>query len=188
MNTESKITAVLDTEDWEENGTSAKPQKEYLINDRITLLGKKLHFDMSDDEQGVNFVGKQGYIRATNVFVNKDDEVCVEIPGELKSGTYLVQIYRKPQEDGCIDSVTYEQPIKIQGFLEIYGQTIEDYFYNDGLEEGMESGREELIKELEDRGIKVPEDLKPRKVIVIRKKDASLEGVTQVQVKQVTTV
>lgn len=188
MNTESKITAVLDTDDWEENGKNAEPQTEFLIEDKITIIGFKLHFDISDEEQGLFFIGKQGYIRATNVFINKDDEICVEIPEELKTDSYLIQICRKKQEDAGLDTVTYEKPIKILGFLDVYRMTKEDYYFNDGLEHGIKRGRKELIKELEERGIKVPEDLKPQKTIVIKKKDPTLEGVTQVQVKQVPTV
>ena len=188
MNTEAKITAVYDTEDWEENGMKANPQAEHLIEDRLTLLGEKLHFDMSDDEQGVYFIGKQGYTRALNVFINKDDEVCVEIPNELKSGSYLIQICRKSKEDSCIDTVTFERPIEIKGFLEVYGATPEDYFYNEGYEDGIDCGRKDLIKELEERGVKVPEELKPKKIIVVKKKEMSPEGVSQVQVKQIATI
>ena len=192
MNTESKISAIVKTEELEKLGKEAKPLLEFSILDKVSLLGKSLRFELYDDEQGVYLIGRQGWIRATNIFVNKDEEVSFEVPEELKTGYYQIQICRKhnlQEEDSCIDTVTYESPIKVSGFLEVYGQSPADYYYNVGLEEGEERGRADLIKELEDRGIKVPDDLKPHyKFVVVKKKVDSMKGITKVQVKQVATV
>lgn len=187
MFTNSKITGIYDTRDWEENGKNAKILTELRIGQHITITGTHLHYDVSNDDEGLFFVCRQGYIKARDVYVNKDNEICVDVPDEMISCSSQIQLYRMPQEDADIDIVTYEKPVKIQGFLEVYKLMPEDYYWNEGLEEGMKRGKEELIKELESRGIKVPDDLKPRQVIVVKKKIASTD-VYKTQIKEITTI
>lgn len=187
MFTNTKITGIYDTRDWEENGENAELLTELRIGQLITISGTHLHYDVSNDEEGIFFVCRQGYIRARVLYINKDTEICIEVPEEIISCSCQIQLYKMPQEDGEIVIVTYEQSVKVLGFIDVYKTTLEDYYWNEGLVEGEKRGKEELIKELESRGIKVPDELKPRQIIVVKKKMAGTD-VYKTQTKEITTI
>ena len=53
MFTNSKITGIYDTRDWEENGKNAKILTELRIGQHITITGTHLHYDVSNDDEGL---------------------------------------------------------------------------------------------------------------------------------------
>ena len=59
----------------------------------ITIKGKYLKFDESDQQQGVFFTCNQSTkVRATNIVKNKPSELMLIVPDKLEKGKYQLEI------------------------------------------------------------------------------------------------
>ena len=131
-----------------EKSEFAEPRTEFEVEDCITIKGSGLHFDMTDPQQGVFFGGKQGQLRCTEVYENNCGSVTVEIPEYLHCGDYTVEVRRKL--DRRFEVQSFSEPVKVKGYMELYGLCIEDYWekvgYKNGFLHGKWAGRNENKK------------------------------------------
>lgn len=158
---EPKITNLF-SEDYNDDVNFSRTELE--IQDEFSVLGSNLHIgDLSDPEQGIFLTGAQGTLRIQDVSENKNDKFTAVIPDYAQSGAYTLELIKK-DEDGCPLSAIYSKKIHIKGYVETYGMSKEDYWYNQGIKAGKTEFGKKLVEWLEENGYKKTEIIK--KVVV----------------------
>lgn len=143
-----RIHGIFKTSELRES-TQCTPKTAFEVEDWITLKGSGLHFDMTDRAQGVFFIGNQGELRCTEVYENSYDSVTVEIPEYLHGGRYGVELRRKI--DGNFERLCFSEAVEVQGYMELYGLCMEDYWEGEGFRRGREYA--ELLSRMKNRSI-----------------------------------
>ena len=158
---EPKISNLF-SEDYDDNADFSRTELE--VEDEFSVCGSHLHInDVSDPEQGIFLTGAQGTLRIQDVSENKNDKFTAVIPDYVQSGDYTLELIKK-DEDGCPLSAIYSKKIHIKGYVETYGMSKEDYWYNQGIKAGKTEFGKKLVEWLEENGYKKTEIIK--KVVV----------------------
>ena len=154
---EPKITNLF-SEDYNDDVNFSRTELE--IQDEFSVLGSNLHIgDLSDPEQGIFLTGAQGTLRIYDISENKNNKLTAVIPDYVQSGDYSLELIKK-DEDGYPLSSIYSKKIHIKDYVETYGVSKEDYWYNQGIKAGKTELGKYLVKWLEENGYTKSEIIK----------------------------